>query len=299
MFRLSLDDVLGVKQWRKVAPKNLAEKDPVKEHFSDEYFSEVPQKSDHESEYDDVRDKKNFKTSDGNLNVVRHGIRKKTKITCSFPCPVCKTNHKDVIFGSNSHLNKHMKEDHPTFHFQCVKCDKEYGSYNACYKHIVRSHYLLRHKCEVCGKGFPYPKELTFHMHTHTKQGLIPCTWPKCKKLFRSNKSMFQHLEAHSEKKWYCKVCEPACEFDTYSNLRQHNKGFHNPPSFKAYCGTMWKWPYQCTRHQNECDLCKEIKASKDDRPANPRKLPIHKGDPSTRHLVFKHNFSFTMLDLV
>ena len=162
LFRLSLDDVLGFKTKCKAVPKNLKEEDPVKDHLTDEVFSDVPQKSDHESEYEE-KEETNIKTEDGNLNVVHHRIRRKRKTTRSFPCPVCKANHKDVIFNSNSSLNKHMKEDHPTFRFQCVKCDKEYASYNACYKHIVRTHYLLRHKCETCGKGFPYPKELTFH----------------------------------------------------------------------------------------------------------------------------------------
>ena len=132
LFRLSLDDVLGFKTKRKAAPKNLKEEDPVKDHLTDEVFSDVPQKSDHESEYQE-KEETNIKTEDGNLNVVHRGIRKKWKTTRSFPCPVCKANHKDVIFGSNSSLNQHMKEDHPTFRFQCVKCDKEYASYNTCY----------------------------------------------------------------------------------------------------------------------------------------------------------------------
>ena len=99
----------------------------------------------------------------------------------------------------------------------------------------------------MCKKGFPFPKELKTHQRTHTKKGLIPCTWPKCKKLFTANKNMFQHLQAHSDQKWYCKKCDPEREFEAFTYFRQHEKGFHSAPSFRAYCGTMWKWPYMHT----------------------------------------------------
>ena len=88
------------------------------------------------------------------------------------PCPVCNVMHK-----SNRQLNNHMKEKYPKFKFQCAKCKKEFSSYNACYKHIVRRHYALRHKCDICGKGFAFSKERDDHMKTDTKKGLFPCTY--------------------------------------------------------------------------------------------------------------------------
>ena len=144
VFSLTLEDVLGKRSKCKAAPTDLKEKDPVQEHLSDERLSDVSNHSDHSTEYEE-QSGENIETCDGTLNVVHHGLknRKKWKSTKTFPCPVCKANHKDVVFSSNSGLNKHMKEEHPRFRFQCSKCDKMYGSYNACYKHIVRSHYLL------------------------------------------------------------------------------------------------------------------------------------------------------------
>ena len=173
-------------------PTDLKEKDLLKEHLSEEHFSDVPQKSDHASEYD-KKEKINIESHNGNLSVVYHRLkkRKSKKSKRAFPCLVCKANHKKVNFGSTSWLNRHMKEEHPAFHFQCAKCDKQYASYNACYKHIICTHYLCRHKCEVCGKGFPFPKELKTHMCMHTKKGLIPCTWPKCKKFLHQTKACF------------------------------------------------------------------------------------------------------------
>ena len=134
----------------------------------------------------------------------------------------------------------------------------------------------------MCNKGFLFPKELKTHQRTHTKKGLIPCTWPKCKKLFTANKSMFQHLQAHSDQKWYCKKCDPEREFEAFTYFRQHEKGFYSAPSFRAYCGTMWKWPYMHTPHQKECRKCEKIKIDKSNRPENPRKFRIRKSKKET-----------------
>ena len=166
---------------------------------------------------------------------------KKATSKKSIKCPVC-----DQDFDSTRLHNKHMRDKHPHFHYACSKdsCGKQFCTRNAAYKHVQR-HYLLRFGCTMCDRRFQFPYQQANHIKTHTGKGKIPCTWPKCKKMFTCNKNMFQHLEAHQNERFYCEVCDPTksdmkYSFPTYSNLRQHKKGFHEG-SFKALCGHVEK----------------------------------------------------------
>ena len=168
-----------------------------------------------------------------------------------------------------------MKEKHPDFKFSCSKpdCGKEFNTRNAAYKH-VQTHYLLRLGCTMCDRRFQFPYQQKNHIKTHTSKGKIPCTWPKCKKYFTCNKNMYQHLESHTDERFWCDVCDPnksdpKYSFPTYSNMRQHKKGFHEG-EFKALCGHTEKWPYLCAKHQKNCDACKAIKATELKLPHNP-----------------------------
>ena len=273
LFELSLDDVLSTKRKRSSAPTNLAEKDPLKEQLPDENLSDIENKSDHASEYETEVEEEEIKTEKGSLTVKQHGIKKRPKKDISVNCPVCSKTQ-----NSQHKLNLHMKEVHPNFKFNCGECKKEYSHYNACYKHIVSVHYAPRHVCEVCNKGFAYPGRLTDHMKTHTGKGLLPCTYPKCKKKFTSNRSMFQHLQSHSDQQWKCNLCDPVKDFNTYSNYNQHVKGYHNPPSLKAPCGKVFKWQYQRTAHYKDCTECGTVRDARKNKAPHPRKLPIKKG---------------------
>ena len=270
---LTLDDILNRNHRRNSAPKNLKEKDPLKENMPEENFSEPEQHSDHSSDYDSPSEAE-IKTENGQLTVTQHGIKKRVKKDKSVVCPVC-----DSMQKSQRQLNIHMKAEHPTFKFHCGDCKKEYSHYNACYKHIVHTHYQARHPCDRCKKCFPYPGDLKNHMKTHTGEGLLPCTFPKCKKKFTSNKSMFQHLQSHSDQEWKCELCDPPKIYNTHSNYRQHVKGVHNPPSLKAYCGKPYKWPYQWVAHQKDCDKCEAAKKAQISNTPHPCKLPIRKGE--------------------
>ena len=214
LFELSLDDVLGTKRKRSSAPTNLAEKDPLKEQLPDENLSDIENKSDHASEYETEAEEEEIKTEKGSLTVKQHGIKKHPKKDISVNCPVCSKTQ-----NSQHKLNLHMKEVHPNFKFNCGECKKEYSHYNACYKHIVSVHYAPRHVCEVCNKGFAYPGRLTDHMKTHTGKGLLPCTYPKCKKKFTSNRSVvISTISMNNLTDWTCFLdkhslsCEVMCD---------------------------------------------------------------------------------------
>ena len=281
VFVLSLDDVLrSRRQKRKVAPRNLTEPDPVKDALKKENENVVlsdnsGNKSDHASDYDSPAETE-IKTDKGSIKVRNHALKKKIVKELKIPCPVCEAMKIKELLTSQRQLNIHMKDKHPGFKYECSHCEEKYSSYNACYKHIVRTHFKNRHLCSVCSKTFPYPSELRFHMRNHTKKGLLPCTFKGCKKLFTSNKAMFQHLQSHSDQTWECEKCQKT--FNTYSNYRQHMKGKHLPPSLKAYCGKMFVWPYNRTSHQMECEDCKTIKNDREEKLVDhPRQLPIRK----------------------
>ena len=280
---ISLEDIIrSRRQKRRVAPKNLTEPDPVKDALKEQdenvlLSEDGNNRSDHASDYDSPAETE-IKTEKGSIKYRNHGLRKKIVKELKIPCPVCEVMKQSdrKLYASQRQLNIHMKAKHPKFKFECSECGEYYSSYNACYKHMVRTHYKKRHICADCAKSFPYPGELKFHMRNHTRKGLLPCTFKGCKKLFTSNKSMFQHLQSHSDKTWECDKCQKT--FNTYSNYRQHMKGKHLPPSLKSYCGKMFVWPYQRTSHQMECEDCKKIKKDRDDELVDhPRHLPIRK----------------------
>ena len=81
---------------------------------------------------------------------------------------------------------------------------------------------------------------------------------------------MWQHLQKHSPENWTCKKCDPEKTFETYSYFTQHDKGWHGK-GFKTCCGEIKKWLYQRSKHQNDCDKCKDLKDARQNLPDNPR----------------------------
>ena len=225
--------------------------------------------SDHTTEYDSPEETV-IVTQDGQLGIVHFSLVKKSRCKKSIKCPICGQD-----FDSTCLHNKHMRDKHPTFHYACSKdgCEKEFNTRNAAYKH-VQKHYFLCFGCSMCGKRFQFPYQQQNHIKTHTGKGKIPCTWPKCKKMFTCNKNMFQHLQAHTDERFFCEVCDPTKTdkkylFPTYSNLRQHKKGFHEG-GFKALCRLMEKWPYLHAKHQRKCDACTATREQMQNSPMNP-----------------------------
>ena len=250
----------SVKRSRKAAPKKLEEQDPIGDHLSSASEIENNGHSDHESDYDEQ--KENIKTENGSLDLEFHGILKREKAMKPVKCSVCSIEKRSI-----RKMNAHMKTEHPDYKYVCETCERPFDTYNAWYKHSEH-HFELRYSCKHCGQKFQFPYQYRNHVKIHTKKGLIPCTWPKCKKLFTCNKNMFQHLQAHNEQTWDCELCDPKKVFQTVSNFKQHQKGFHGD-GFKSPCGKTHKWPYLRNKHNKECETC--IEKLKSEKPPNPR----------------------------
>ena len=121
---------------------------------------------------------------------------------------------------------------------------------------------------ENCKWKFHFKNELVSHMKTHTGQGKIPCTWKGCQRLFVSTKNMYGHLESHNDTRYPCSECDQV--FKTKYNYKQHFVGKHTEDKqLKAKCGQGFKWPEECSKHQETCEECRSIFEQLEARPQN------------------------------
>ena len=126
-FKVSLDNILTNNRKHKAAPKASQEQDPIAPHLSSP--SDVENKSDHESEYEQneqvVVD--TIKTAAGALAIAQHGLVKCERKVKKIVCPVC----SDIIY-TQKHMNVHMREKHPKFNFQCSLCEALFQVIQCC-----------------------------------------------------------------------------------------------------------------------------------------------------------------------
>ena len=101
-----------------------------------------------------------------------YGLRRPRPWGKKFNCILC--GKKFDIQGA---LNKHIMKDHPTVHFMCSYCNKQFATANGHYKH-EQSHGIFTHKCPYnnCHSSFQFPSGLKAHVKTHTGKGLYRCT---------------------------------------------------------------------------------------------------------------------------
>eukprot|EP00051_Salpingoeca_urceolata_P011423 m.141470 g.141470 ORF g.141470 m.141470 type:complete len:365 (+) comp17116_c0_seq1:178-1272(+) len=89
-----------------------------------------------------------------------------------------------------------------------------------------------RHRCEVCGKGFPHPSKLERHKLSHTKAKDFPCTHPDCGKRFRQQEHLRTHHRTQHEHQY--RHCCIACGkgFESQRKFRDHQQ-LHDIESVK------------------------------------------------------------------
>ncbi|XP_060080089.1 uncharacterized protein LOC132559480 [Ylistrum balloti] len=90
---------------------------------------------------------------------------------------VCKTCGAD--YPTERKLREHqMKWNHATFQFhQCGRCPKRFLSVRSLYRHEKSMHRGERCSCQLCGKWFTIPENLTSHMRSihHSKDSVHQC----------------------------------------------------------------------------------------------------------------------------
>ncbi|XP_060533642.1 MDS1 and EVI1 complex locus protein EVI1-A-like isoform X2 [Cylas formicarius] len=242
----------------------------------------------------------------------------------SYPCPHC----EKVLKTMNSlqchirHVHKEEDDREQYQKFMCDRCPKRYEKRSSlerhlkwhdnirdyeceqCYKSFFTSNELLCHArlmhsneetffCEICGKGFVRSDYLRRHMAYHAKY--VDSSCPVCKKLFRSETKLANHMEAghdangvslekpksrtqtgknkipgHYKAKCVCKICKKVIA--NPFGLRVHYKSHLKLKSFKCeFCGVLLQSPISLKRHHElhkdpnykySCKICHARKSS-------------------------------------
>jgi uncharacterized Zn-finger protein len=140
-------------------------------------------------------------------------------ISSPYQCTICQ--RKFTHIGSlNTHLRIHSGE-RP---YKCNQCNKQFTQSNSLMVH-VKSHLSNKpFQCELCNKGFLNASSLALHQKTHTGPLLtVICPIEECKKEFRDNNLLEEHLQTHQQSMLYqCSLCSE--KFEQSCVLVQHVK---------------------------------------------------------------------------
>ena len=179
-----------------------------------------------------------------------YGLRRPRPHFRKFNCIICSKS-----FTAQGGLNMHKMTDHPTVHFTCSYCNKQFQMANGHYKH-EQSHVIFAHNCpyDKCNASFQFLSGLKAHIKTHTGKGLYRCLhYPK---EYTTNRAMKAHAKTHTGQCIQCSKCP--ITFKTISQYNQHNKGHHGGV-YVVPCGIIKQWPREVSTHKKKCVDCKEI----------------------------------------
>ena len=275
-----LDKVLSRKRLAAPAKGTLKEQDPVLDAMKNIDPSQVA-----ELKQDNIKENKkksavvredNFQTDDGQIKIQEYAIPKVKKNRRNFTCALDKC---DYCTKSQAKLNHHYRDVHPDHKFSCSVCSRDFGTFNACYKH-EQGHFQLPHKCETCDKRFQFPYLLKQHMGTHIDSLRFPCAVSGCGKKFANKDSEKQHRQTHykEEQDFFCNQCDEGdrTNYATAASLRQHMQGKHGN-GYISLCQKVFTWPIERNIHQKNCKDCQTEFEKHTNLAENPRKPKIRK----------------------
>jgi len=126
------------------------------------------------------------------------------------------------------------------------------------------------YKCGLCGKIFPTPYELNYHVSFHTNEKLFPC--PQCDKSFRTKYHLNVHVNAvHAiEKTFLCTFPNCSKKFTTVEYLKRHIDRLHNPNWVQ---NTLVPCPI-CSKEIRKCNIYNHLRSH-----TAKREEKIHKCD--------------------
>lgn len=181
------------------------------------------------------------------LKPERRTVSYSDSLNVSYNCLLCSEK-----FSNPVELDLHRKSQH-----LCSKCDRVFRQTSNLRKHLRVSHESYRpHRCETCGKCFPFLSSLKEHWLTHSRAMLErvhtcevcgkaftrasglrkhskeehidvkPYVCVQCHKSFAYLCTLRSHLRAHSsERPFSCDACDQ--RFKQSSNLRKHVRLHH------------------------------------------------------------------------
>ena len=254
---------------RSKKPKNsLKEPDPLLAAFKEnnpEELDALLQEDGKKVNGSCIIDQEHLNTHDREINIKTYGIRRSKKKKKNLQCPDSACNQ---VFDFVKDMNVHVTGAHPDLRFHCQYCPKSYLTYNTRYKH-EHKHFELPYGCHYCSMRFLFPGLREKHERQHTQKGLLPCTWPECKQMLSCKDALRQHINTHTDQRHKCEKCPK--DFNTLTNLRQHEKGVHGE-GFISLCGAAFDWSDSRNEHQGECFECRVKKKEKLNRPKYPYK---------------------------
>ena len=252
---------------RSAKPKNsLKEPDPLLTPFQEnnpEEVAELLQEDGMKVKGTCIIGQEELNTHEGEINIKTYGIWHRKKQKKNLQCPDRECNQ---VFDFVKDMNAHVTEQHPDVRFRCQYCPKSYNTYNGRYKH-EHKHFELPYCCHYCSMRFLFPGLREKHECQHTQKGLLPCTWPQCKQMLSCKDALWQHINTHTEERHRCEKCPK--DFNTLSNLRQHEKGAHGE-GYVSQCGAAFDWSDSRNEHQVNCTECTAKKNEQLHRPKYP-----------------------------
>ncbi|KAG8198868.1 hypothetical protein JTE90_015083 [Oedothorax gibbosus] len=142
-----------------------------------------------------------FKTHDRIGNISENTSSSKRNQT-TFPCEIC-----GKMFRLASSLKRHL-ENHTTA-YTCNICNSTFPTELLCHQHKLKHAKHKSHVCQVCGKGFQRPHQLTIHMQVHSQDcKKFKCN--ECNTMYSYKTSLSRHmLKYHSSntEKFKCDIC--------------------------------------------------------------------------------------------
>ena len=161
----------------------------------------------------------------------------------AFKCYLCVKR-----FPSTKGLNDHFRKTHEGL--DCDVCGRDFNSPLSLKKHSY-VHGLRPHRCQFCGKDYPFKSERDIHENTHTKAVRFTCKREGCRSSFSRDSDLKLHDELHDAKPIQCSVC-------TYSNpdirnVRQHERVHTDEKPYKcSKCDMTFKFSMQRKRHETK-----------------------------------------------
>lgn len=176
-----------------------------------------------------------------------YSIKKKTRTTVK--CLICRE-----IFPNYRECNAHAIKKHGQ-EFKCSKCDKRFKARRYLLNHVKR-HDLqqLKHVCDICGKRFLHPSDLTEHTTVHSDEYKFPCKWLGCDRKFKFKKDLNKHfIRAHTATaQFQCEHCVQ--QFDDKRLYTQHLRT-HAEPTIPCHrCGKLFRHYSTRNKHMRYCD---------------------------------------------
>ncbi|XP_036356947.1 zinc finger protein interacting with ribonucleoprotein K-like isoform X1 [Octopus sinensis] len=131
------------------------------------------------------------------------------------------SNNNNSNTNNNCHLHSSMAApDSTSSTFECINCNKLFGTPHGLEVHVRRSHTGSRpYACDVCQKTFGHAVSLSHHRSVHTQERTFECQ--QCGKSFKRSSTLSTHLLIHSDTRPYpCPYCGK--RFHQKSDMKKH-----------------------------------------------------------------------------